>query len=683
LKKLKKPVFVCVLALMLSFYSISQLAFNATAETDLPVHNIDSGLNYETIQEAIDANETLDGHRISVDPGMYYEHVVVDKSVSLIGENSLNTFIDGNDTGTVIYVSAGGVNITGFTVQNGGETTGGGIHVEASVGVNISHNVIRNNFRGIFMKDSSKTTVTNNEVLNSEYGIRLFYSTNNLFRNLKISNNSRGFYLGYSDGNVVSNSMVLNCEEGIRMFTSKNNVIFHNNLINNTVPAISVDSLNFWDNGLEGNFWNNYEGIDENQDGIGDTPFIIDGNNTDSFPLMGTFSSFNVIYEHEPYGVTIVCNSTVYGFSFDLATMMLKFNITGMNNTVSFSRILFSKVLVNWPYVVLVDNEQINSTVLPLSNYTHAFLYFTYTLDGHEVGITSKPYYQLLVKYNIVLSEYQELNSTYYQLVNDYSELLTNFQILNASYQGLLAQYHNLNVTYYELLTSYNGLNATYYEVLDNYTVLQSNYDTLNSSYTELQGSYDMLNSTYNTLLANCNTLNASFNEYKQTHSYSDSEYDAVVTDRDYWIMEYDTLNATYHSLQANHTDLQADYSSLQTVFNSLNSTYGATVSELDYVRNLMYIFLATTAGLVVLASFSLRYYRMFNRQKRLLERYERELKRLSPLETARILFKADVERREATIGRFEEKYGVKVRPRRTLEDAIKSLELKKKEDEK
>jgi nitrous oxidase accessory protein NosD len=48
-----------------------------------------------------------------------------------------------------------------------------------------------------------------------------------------------------------------------------------------------MDSHNAWDNGLEGNYWSNYNGGDSNGDGIGDTPYIIDQDNQDNYPLIG------------------------------------------------------------------------------------------------------------------------------------------------------------------------------------------------------------------------------------------------------------------------------------------------------------------------------------------------------------------------------------------------------------
>ena len=80
---------------------------------------------------------------------------------------------------------------------------------------------------------------------------------------------------------------------------SPNNSIYHNNFINNGNQADAAEySVNIWDNGypLGGNYWSDYTGIDEKSgpdqdqigsDGIGDTPYIIDADNRDRYPLMG------------------------------------------------------------------------------------------------------------------------------------------------------------------------------------------------------------------------------------------------------------------------------------------------------------------------------------------------------------------------------------------------------------
>ncbi|MEO6131602.1 MAG: SprB repeat-containing protein, partial [Saprospiraceae bacterium] len=80
-----------------------------------PVHNIETALNYCTIQSAIDAVATLNGHHITIDPGTYDEQVLVYKSLTITGVGMTQPIVDftGTVTGkpTLFDVSADGVTI--------------------------------------------------------------------------------------------------------------------------------------------------------------------------------------------------------------------------------------------------------------------------------------------------------------------------------------------------------------------------------------------------------------------------------------------------------------------------------------------------------------------------------------------------------------------------------------------
>jgi len=162
--------------------------------------------DYPTIQEAI--NNANEGDSIFVRNGTYYENVVINKTVSLIGENPINTIIDGGKTGSVVYVRAINSSISGFTIQNSGTSNrASGVRVSHSSGNNISLNVITNNDCGIFIYGSSKNTMSNNTInANRIYGIHLWSSSNNTLTNNTISNNYNGIIKEGSSNNILKNN---------------------------------------------------------------------------------------------------------------------------------------------------------------------------------------------------------------------------------------------------------------------------------------------------------------------------------------------------------------------------------------------------------------------------------------------------------------------------------------------
>jgi parallel beta-helix repeat protein len=93
---------------------------------------------------------------------------------------------------------------------------------------------------------------------------------------------------------VTENNIANNGDYGIRLFDSSNSVIHHNTFDNAKQAIIqgSSSKSNSWDNGTEGNYWSDYQtkypSAKEIADtGVWDTPYVIDDNNKDNYPLLG------------------------------------------------------------------------------------------------------------------------------------------------------------------------------------------------------------------------------------------------------------------------------------------------------------------------------------------------------------------------------------------------------------
>jgi len=206
-------------------------------------------------------------------------------------------------TNSTIHCSSGihpfrstDVSITGNTISRCGES----VYIQNSENLTISMNEFFSGSEGVRTWVSSNLTISENDFAEYSTGIRSFYSTNiTVTRNSILGSEYAG--IRFQDGHdiTITGNSIADGERGIALENTSSALIHHNNLINNTLQAYDDSGPeNSWDDGYPsgGNYWSDYEGVDNcsgpNQDncpdpdGIGDTPYEIDVNSSDRYPLV-------------------------------------------------------------------------------------------------------------------------------------------------------------------------------------------------------------------------------------------------------------------------------------------------------------------------------------------------------------------------------------------------------------
>jgi len=175
-----------------------------------------------------------------------------------------------------------------------------GIILADSHNNSIIENYIIDNVIGIALEvHSGNNIISGNNITNNAGGVNLYGVSNNTISANSITNSNSGISPMRSDNNSIIGNTIMSNENGIYFDYSYNNSIYDNSFINNTNQVFDLMwvnpwypqrlSVNIWDNGTTGNYWSNYNGTDNNGDGIGDTPYVIDHNNQDNYPLMTEF----------------------------------------------------------------------------------------------------------------------------------------------------------------------------------------------------------------------------------------------------------------------------------------------------------------------------------------------------------------------------------------------------------
>jgi len=211
--------------------------------------------DYPTIQAAIDAAKK--GDIIQVSAGIYYENVVINKEIQLVGANKDTTIIDGKQVGNVIHVQTSAVTITGFTIRNGNN----GIRVMGTIGsINITGNIIKNNRYGISLLGDDVTPTTNNIITrntfqnNSNVSLSISFGVSNTISENDISGSAYGMKLSMANATTISDNLLTSNSYGIYVSRCTGNNVLNNIGIDNSfgMYVLYSDDILIRDNNVSG-----------------------------------------------------------------------------------------------------------------------------------------------------------------------------------------------------------------------------------------------------------------------------------------------------------------------------------------------------------------------------------------------------------------------------------------------
>jgi len=264
---------------------------------------------YRYVHDGVDGQGKDD--TVYVHDGTYYEqHMSIEKTINLTGEDRDTTIIDGGGGDYIFLLYSSWNNITGFTITNTNSYWGICIYLRMSDNNTFSGNKITNNgYAGIFLFISSYNNISGNTITNNTQGITLYYSCyyniiseniikNNIYPGININpgvfnssiventieDNKYGISIdrsGYNDihGNEIKENkygiFILKYSFDVPLWTwdvwvTTNNTIYENNITNNIIGIKMhfdiIDGGAPWNNTIyHNNFINNrkYNAYDE------------------------------------------------------------------------------------------------------------------------------------------------------------------------------------------------------------------------------------------------------------------------------------------------------------------------------------------------------------------------------------------------------------------------------------
>jgi len=316
----------------------------------------------------------------------------------------------------------------------------------------IENNNVTSNGGAFFLEHSNNNILNRNNMSNNRFWGLAFSGDNNLIINNKIENNYGDGLIFSGDGNngnVVAKNIIKN-NHVYGILGSENNTIFLNDSVDNTRNSCNLaNSVCTWHSSKEityiynnnaytnylGNYWGDYTGADVNGDGIGDSPYNIEGN----------YDNYSLMLPFENYGVALLSQTWSFNrdFQYNLDNEYSTIEGTGHlegtttlfdNGTLSIEgRVSLSGPLPSQIpdiYLVATDGEdkELNKQFVNFDNFSYGQISSnTYQFSGTIPNVT-KPinggHYELSVltssgteKYHFFVNTNSQINNHYFPLM--------------------------------------------------------------------------------------------------------------------------------------------------------------------------------------------------------------------------------------------------------------------------
>jgi parallel beta-helix repeat protein len=211
--------------------------------------------NYTKIQDAINASSDGDTVFVFDESAPYYESLIINKSITLLGEEKTTTILNGSSQiKEVVFITVDHVRLSGFTIINYGDEA---ILVRANY-TQITQNILGPKIsdgwsgQGIRLFYANHSLVEDNEISHMFESIQIHYSHNNTVRNNHLNSSwLYGIWLAAATYNEVAGNVVdtgypvdmAGSYVGIRLTSAANNTVVNNTILSRDDACVSGMTL--------------------------------------------------------------------------------------------------------------------------------------------------------------------------------------------------------------------------------------------------------------------------------------------------------------------------------------------------------------------------------------------------------------------------------------------------------